>query len=106
MPMTETLNEIQPSGRAFVTESQNVLGSRTLLFVPDAQPSESLPLEKYVAAAGVDENADGSDAGPEAEYVTNGALISALDIFYTFLGYLTQRQLQLALHPVDPYTAG
>jgi hypothetical protein len=100
-PMTETLQEIQPSGGAFGTESQNFSGSRTPIFVSDAQLSESLPLEIDVAAAGVDQNADESDAGPEAECIANVALISALDIFYTFLGYLTQRQLQLVCNKFE-----
>jgi hypothetical protein len=94
MPMAENLDEIQPSGAALATES-SFLGSRTLSCVPDEQLSESLSLKPYAAATDVDETSNGSDPEPETEYVTDVALISALDIFYTFLGYLTQRQLQL-----------
>jgi hypothetical protein len=93
-PMAENLDKIQPSGAAYATES-SFLGSRTLSCVPDEQLSESLSVNNYAAATDVEENYNGSDPGPETEYVSDVSIISALDIFYTFLGYLTQRQLQL-----------
>jgi hypothetical protein len=93
-PMVENLDEIQPSGAAYATES-SFLRSRTLSCVPDEQLSESLSVKNYAAATDVEENYNGSDPGPETEYGSDVALISALDMFYTFLGYLTQRQLQL-----------
>jgi hypothetical protein len=43
-PMAENLDEIQPSGAAYATES-SFLGSRTLSCVPDEQISESLSLK-------------------------------------------------------------
>jgi hypothetical protein len=68
---------------------------RTLSCAPDEQLSESLSLNHYAAATDVNESSNGSDPGPETEYATDVELISALHICYTFLRYLTQRQLQL-----------
>jgi hypothetical protein len=90
------------------------------VLVPDAQPLGSLrPMRTFPSetqrtgllkstrcgskTSPNDENSTESDGGPEAEFVTNVSYISALDIFYTFLSHLTQKQLQVVCaNPLNP----
>jgi hypothetical protein len=89
--------ETQPRGDVIVSSAQPMGSSRPVGLCPsDSQRTGVLNLARNASNTSPDdENSTKSDGGPEAEFVTDVSYISALDIFYTFLIHLTQKQLQV-----------
>jgi hypothetical protein len=104
-PMTPTTvdAETQPQGDVLVSNAQPLGSLRSMRLCPIDPQRTSIPNSAKSASntSPNDENSTEIDGGSEAEFVTDVSYVSALDIFYTFLSHLTQKQLQVVCSQVE-----
>jgi hypothetical protein len=100
VPHAQPLDSLNPLGTSLTHDSgTSPADSRT----PGRRTPELACLAAAITATkpSTQEDTSESDANPKADFVLHMSDVSALDILYTFLKYLTQRQLQVVCTQVE-----